>query len=95
MQILLKISSAIDAGTELLGRLCGLLVILLVFLTLAVVILRYGFDMGFVWMQELYVWLYGCIFLAGAGYALKYDQHVRVDIIYAKASDTYLSLIHI
>ena len=95
MQFIFKIPAAIDAVTEWIGRICGVLVLLLVFVTLAVVVLRYGFDVGYVWMQELYVWFYGCIFLAGAGYTLKHDQHVRVDIFYANASDRYRAWVNL
>jgi TRAP-type mannitol/chloroaromatic compound transport system permease small subunit len=52
-----------------------------------VVVLRYGFNVGFIWMQELYVWLHAIVFTGCAGYALKHDKHVRVDVFYARMSE--------
>jgi len=54
--------------------------------TLTVVILRYVFSFGFIWLQESYVWLNGLAFMVGAGYTLLKDGHVRVDIFYRPAS---------
>jgi TRAP-type mannitol/chloroaromatic compound transport system permease small subunit len=51
-----------------------------------VVILRYVFSVGWVWMQESYVWLHGIVFMLGAGYTLLHNGHVRVDIFYRPAS---------
>lgn len=48
----------------------------------AVVLLRYGFHHGSTAMQELLLYLHGCVFLLGASYTLQCDEHVRVDIIY-------------
>lgn len=81
-----RFSDAVDALNERLGRVLGYLAGLMVLVALAVVILRYLFGIGFVWMQELYVWMHGLLFTLGAGYALKWDRHVRVDIFYARMS---------
>ncbi len=51
-----------------------------------VVVQRYLFDTSFVWMQDLYVWLNGVMFMAVAGFALLRNDHVRVDIFYRGAS---------
>jgi TRAP-type mannitol/chloroaromatic compound transport system permease small subunit len=59
------------------------------------VVLRYGLSEGFVWMQELYVWTGGAIFMLGAGYTLLHGGHVRVDIFYARASAKRRALIDI
>lgn len=54
----------------------------MVLITFTVVVLRYVFSLGWVWMQEFYVWLHGIVFMLGAGYTLLHGGHVRVDIFY-------------
>ena len=51
-----------------------------------VVVQRYAFATTHLWMQDLYVWLNGAMFMAVAGYTLLIDGHVRVDILYRPAS---------
>ena len=50
------------------------------------VIMRYAFNISFVFIQELEWHLFAFIFLMGAGYTLLKDGHVRVDIIYQRCS---------
>ncbi|MBI4183791.1 MAG: TRAP transporter small permease subunit [Proteobacteria bacterium] len=57
----------------------------MVAVTFLVVVLRYVFSIGFIWMQESYVWLHGVVFMVGAGYTLLHEGHVRVDIFYRPA----------
>lgn len=51
-----------------------------------VVVERYVFSSTRLWMQDLYVWLNGAMFMAVAGFALLREEHVRVDIFYRPAS---------
>ena len=55
-------------------------------LTFLIVVLRYGFDMGWVAMQESVIYLHAAIFMLGAAHTLKLDEHVRVDVFYRKYS---------
>ena len=50
------------------------------------VVMRYAFNVSFVFTQELEWHLFAFIFLMGAGYTLLKDGHVRVDIIYQRCS---------
>ncbi|MDX1477210.1 MAG: TRAP transporter small permease subunit [Saprospiraceae bacterium] len=59
---------------------------LLVLLIFVDVVLRYFFSMTKAWTIELEWHLFALIFLLGAAYAFKEDQHVRVDIFYARWS---------
>lgn len=77
---------AIDWLNERVGRGVAWLAILMVFNTFVVAVLRYGFSLGWVWLQELYVWMHGVIIMVAAGYTLLHDGHVRIDIIYRAAS---------
>ena len=57
---------------------------LLVLTMTAVVVLRYFFNSGWVWLQELCIYLHAFTFLMGCAYTLRKNQHVRVDIFYEK-----------
>ena len=46
------------------------------------VAMRYLFQAGSVALQELEWHLFALIFLLGAAYTLKHDEHVRVDVLY-------------
>ena len=76
----------IDALNRAVGRAASWLLLAMALVTLAVVILRYVFSTGFIWLQESYVWLDGIAFMVAAGYTLLRDGHVRVDVIYRSAS---------
>jgi len=49
---------------------------------LLIVILRYAFNLGAIFLQESLVWLHSAIFLLGSAYTLQNNEHVRVDILY-------------
>ncbi len=68
------------------GRLVSWLVLGIIGVCFAVVVLRYGFGYGRVWMQDLYVWLHAIVFMTIAGNILGRNGHVRVDIFYRPAS---------
>lgn len=76
----------VDRLNDTIGRGVSWLTLLMVLVTFAVVVLRYVFSMGWVWMQESYVWMHGVVFMVAAGYTLLHDGHVRVDIFYGDAS---------
>jgi len=58
----------------------------MVLVTFAVVVMRYVFDLGFIWLQESVVWMHACVFMVGAAYTLQQEKHVRVDIFYRAMS---------
>lgn len=80
------LANLIDGLNETLGRIAAWATLAVVLVCCAVVVLRYAFSTGFVWMQELYVWLHAGAFMLAAGYTLKHDGHVRVDPFYSKMS---------
>jgi TRAP-type mannitol/chloroaromatic compound transport system permease small subunit len=77
-----RIATALDAVAERTGRLISWLTLAMVMATVAVVVLRYAFDQGLIWLQESVNWMHSVVFLLGAAYTLKADEHVRVDIFY-------------
>jgi len=78
--------SIIDSITELTGKAIAWLTLAMVLLSFSIVVLRYGFNLGWVAMQESVLYLHGMVFMLGAAYTLKADGHVRVDIFYQKFS---------
>jgi len=85
--------SLIDQLTELLGRIIAWLTLVMVCVMFSIVVLRYGFNLGWIAMQESVLYLHGFIFMLGAGYTLKADGHVRVDIFYHKFSPKKKALV--
>jgi TRAP-type mannitol/chloroaromatic compound transport system permease small subunit len=81
-RVLQIIISIVDTLNELVGRTVSWLTLGMVCITFMVVILRYGFDAGWIAMQESVTYFHALTFMAGAAYTLKYDGHVRVDIFY-------------
>lgn len=58
----------------------------MVLTTFIVVVMRYVFDAGFVWLQESIVWMHAFVFMVGAAYTLQQEEHVRVDVFYGGMS---------
>jgi TRAP-type mannitol/chloroaromatic compound transport system permease small subunit len=77
----------VDATNEWIGRAVSWLTLGCVLTCFAVVVLRYGFDLGYPWMQELYVWQHAAVFMVGAGYTFLHHGHVNVDVIYGRLSE--------
>jgi len=84
--MLTSIANIIDRLNETIGRALAWLTLLTVLITFAVVVLRYGFDWGSIAMQESVNYLHALVFMAGAAYTLKHNEHVRVDILYTRLS---------
>ena len=65
----------------------------MVLITCIVVIMRYGMDMGSVFLQDVVLDLHGSLFLLGAAFALKRGAHVRVDIFYRNFNESKKALV--
>lgn len=81
--------NVVDRLNDRIGQAIAWLTLLMVLITFAVAILRYVYAIGWVWLQESYVWLHGVVFMVGAGYTLLHNAHVRVDIFYRPSSVRY------
>ena len=77
----------VDALNDITGRALAWLTLGCVLTCFAVVVLRYGFDLGYPWMQELYVWQHAVVFMAGAGYTFLHRGHVNVDVLYGRLDE--------
>ena len=81
-----RIAVAADAAVCWLGRAVSWLALAMVLVTGAIVLLRYAFDVGWIWLQETVTWMHAAVFLLAAGYTLSKDEHVRVDVFYRQMS---------
>lgn len=77
---------AVSTANKYIGLVLSWLSLAVVLVCFAVVVQRYFLHVTQLWMQDLYVWLAGAMFTGVAGFALLRDDHVRVDIFYAKLS---------
>tara|TARA_B100001093_G_C26557955_1_gene897384 strand:+ start:88 stop:588 length:501 start_codon:yes stop_codon:yes gene_type:complete len=88
------ITTRIDKISDLFGVFVSWMMICLVINVAVVVLLRYFFSIGFIWMQELYIWFHSLAFLLGAGYTLLHNGHVRIDVIYRNLSERSCAIIN-
>ena len=95
MKKIKKVIFNIEKLNKKIGEAVSWLVLSMALTAFFVVLLRYFYNIGFVWMQESYIWMHGLIFLFGASYALMNDKHVRVDIFYRLTSEKIKALINI
>ncbi len=64
------------------SRLLIWLLLAMMLISFVVVVLRYGFGIGSIALQESISYCHAAVFLLGAAYTLQQDTHVRVDIFY-------------
>jgi TRAP-type mannitol/chloroaromatic compound transport system permease small subunit len=82
-QFWIKVEKRISEWNEWIGRAVSWLTAILVLVVGVDVVSRYFFNTTKNWVLELEWYLFSVIFLLGAGYALKHDKHVRVDLFYS------------
>lgn len=70
--------------SEWTGRAIAWLTLVMVLVTFLVVVLRYGFNLGWIGLQESITYLHATVFMLGAAYTLRHEGHVRVDIFYQR-----------
>ena len=81
-----RVSLLIDRLNTFFGGFAAIVSLLLAFLVFYDATMRYLFHEGSVALQELEWHFFDLTFLLSAGYALKHDKHVRVDIFYERYS---------
>jgi TRAP-type mannitol/chloroaromatic compound transport system permease small subunit len=75
---LIALIDRLSGGALGIAMVCG---VLLVFLQLIVVLLRYAFGLSFTWLNEAVIYAFAAMFMIGAAAALRDGAHVRVDIL--------------
>ena len=76
----------LDRLSRYTGKLAGYLCLVMAAVTGLVVLLRYGFNIGSIALQETISYLHAAVFMLGAAFTLQRGAHVRVDIFYRRCS---------
>jgi TRAP-type mannitol/chloroaromatic compound transport system permease small subunit len=77
------------------GRGVAWLTLVMTLLTFTIVFLRYGLNMGWIWLQESVTYLHATVFMAAAAWAFQTDDHVRVDIFYRDRPARYQNQVNL
>jgi TRAP-type mannitol/chloroaromatic compound transport system permease small subunit len=86
MKIFLALSRLIDAVNERVGHATGWLVLAAVLVSAGNAAVRYSLNLSSNAWLEIQWYLFSAVFLLGAGYTLKRNEHVRIDVIAGKLS---------
>lgn len=85
MPLLVGLAGKIDRLTAAVGRSVAWLALFIVLAQFALVIGRYAFGFGSIWLSETVIYAHAALFLLAAAWTLQAGGHVRVDIFYAQA----------
>src|SRR5690606_30378265 len=81
-----KLLKFLEWFSGFIGRSFSWLLLVLLMFAFANVILRYVFGVVYIASFQAVNWCFGMVLTACAGYALLNDDHVRVDVLYRRAS---------
>jgi TRAP-type mannitol/chloroaromatic compound transport system permease small subunit len=95
LEFFLRVSRLIDAANEKIGRTAFWLVLAAALLSSLNAIYRYVFSNSSNALLEIQWYLFGAIFLLCAGYTLKHEGHVRIDVLYGNYSRRTQALVDI
>ena len=79
---MLALADLIDRANAAVGRLAAWAALLVVLLQFVVVVMRYVFGIGSIWMTESIVYSHGALIMLAAAWTLYAGGHVRVDVFY-------------
>jgi len=80
------LADRIDRLTTGIGRTVAWLALAVVLLQFALVVARYLFGLGSIWVTEAVIYGHATLFMLAAAWTLRAGGHVRVDVFYAEAS---------
>jgi TRAP-type mannitol/chloroaromatic compound transport system permease small subunit len=80
------LADRIDRLNVAIGRAVAWLVLAVVLLQFALVVARYLFGLGSIWLTETVIYAHATLFMLAAAWTLHASGHVRVDVFYADAS---------
>jgi TRAP-type mannitol/chloroaromatic compound transport system permease small subunit len=90
---IIQVADRIDRLNAAIGRSAAWCCLFIVLVQFAVVVMRYAFNIGFIWLQESIMYGHAALFMLAAAWTLQIGGHVRVDIFYADASPRTKALI--
>jgi len=91
----MRITEILERFNVMVGRTVSWLVLIMVLTTFIIVVMRYLFDSGWIWLQESVTWMHAAVFMLAAAYTLAREEHVRVDIFYRRFSPRGRALVDI
>jgi TRAP-type mannitol/chloroaromatic compound transport system permease small subunit len=81
-----RLADSIDRLNAAIGRAAAWLLLAVVLLQFVLVVARYVFGFGSIWLAETVIYAHAASFMLAAAWTLRVGGHVRVDIFYADAS---------
>jgi TRAP-type mannitol/chloroaromatic compound transport system permease small subunit len=81
-----SLADRIDRLTTAIGRAVAWLVLVVVLLQFGLVLARYAFGLGSIWLTETVIYAHATLFMLAAAWTLRAGGHVRVDVFYAEAT---------
>ena len=81
-----SLADRIDRLTTAIGRAVSWLALAIVLGQFALVLARYVFGFGSIWLTETVMYAHAALFMLAAAWTLRLGGHVRVDVFYAEAS---------
>jgi len=91
--MLAKFCRTIDKTNAVIGKTVAYGTLLMALIMFSVVVLRYGFNLGWIAMQESITYLHAAVFLLGSAYTYQQNGHVRVDVFYRRFSSKTKTII--
>ena len=89
----LAVAGRIDRLNSAIGRVAAWGALFVVVVQFVVVVLRYLFGIGSIWLSESILYGNAAMFLLAAAWTLREGGHVRVDVFYAEAAPRTKALI--
>jgi len=86
MKLLLGLSRAIDELNERVGHLVYWLILIMVLVSAANASSRYALSIASNAWLELQWYLFSAVFLLCAGYTLRHNEHIRIDVVASRFS---------
>ena len=83
---MLPVADRIDRFNTAIGRSVAWVLLFVVLVQFAVVLLRYVFETGSIWLTESIIYGHAAVLMLAAAWTLRDDGHVRIDVFYANAS---------
>jgi TRAP-type mannitol/chloroaromatic compound transport system permease small subunit len=80
------LADRIDRLTTAIGRTVAWLALVIVLLQFALVVARYLFGVGSIWVTEAVIYCHAALFMGASAWTLRAGGHVRVDVFYAEVS---------
>jgi TRAP-type mannitol/chloroaromatic compound transport system permease small subunit len=88
-----QLADTIDRLNSAIGRGAAWLALVIVVLQFVLVVARYAFSLGSIWLTETVLYAHAGLFLLVAAWTLQAGGHVRVDVFYAQTRPRSRALI--